>query len=291
MVLRDTRGRFISPAKFNLFEQAQPKPVVVPSPVLSGDSPKVEFGSNYHTAQIYSKGYEFAFMSRVEGIWKQICTFVYCKDFLHDLVWAAINKTKWSIYGFHYDSSKDLPLEQEFCAFAFRNTDFAKEPAKFHEKMPACLDFLNQVEKVLGFQPSKIWQVEHQAAPCWLIVSDKRWQIAPPLLGIFTLFIRLGTAHTLGESYEETLKKCREHKIKLAEAGVAGSNDPGYIQHSWKGIEALFAHKLDNFYPTIEENYPADLPKRGVSLHDALGPVNWTKGHARKAMPQWYKHL
>ena len=89
---------------------------------IPNKAPKVTFGKNYHTAQIYSKGFEFAFASAKGKGYKQACTFVYCKDFLHDAVWAAVNKTKWSVYGFHYDSKKDVPLDMEHCVFLFRNT-------------------------------------------------------------------------------------------------------------------------------------------------------------------------
>lgn len=101
---------------------------------LPDEAPAVEFGKNYHTAQIYSKGFEFAFMSDIDGTYQQACTFVYCKDFLHDAVWAMVNKTKWSIYSFKYDSAKDVPLDMDNCVFAFRNTLYqGKEKTKeFH---------------------------------------------------------------------------------------------------------------------------------------------------------------
>lgn len=256
----------------------------------AGKKPEVEFSENYRTSQIYSMGFEFAFMSKVKDVWQQICTFVYCKDFLHDLVWAAVNKTKWQIYGFKYDSGKDLPLEQDYCAFAFRNVMQKEKVAEFHAKREACQDFLNQIEKKLGFEPSQIHEVEHKDAPCWLILGDKKWQHAPPLVGLFTLFIRVGVAHTLGNSYTETLEKCRTGKLKIVEGSAAGSNDPTYIKQAWRGIEVVLEHGLGVFHSKMEDNYPLDLPKK-TSLHDSLGPVNWTAGHAKDAMPRWYKHF
>ncbi len=59
-------------------------------------------------------------------------------------------------------------------------------------------------------------------------------------------------------------------------------------------------HGLNIFYEKMKDNYPEDLPKRGASLHNDFGPVNFTsaatkkdaKGKptgAKKAMPHWYR--
>lgn len=253
--------------------------------------PKASFGANYHTSQIYSRGYEFAFMARKDNVWTQACTFVYCKDFLHDAVWAAVNKKPWSIYGFRYDPSKDLPLDMDYCAMAFRNTLFKDRPEEFHGKREACEKFLNGIEAKLGFRPSRIFQVEHPEAPCWLVVGDKNWQLAPPLVGFYTLFVRLGIAHNPETSVDDTLALAKEKKITIGDGqgSYAGQNDSTYIANSWKGLELLFQHGIKIFHPTIQENYPEDLPKRGTSLHDSFGPVNFTAGRPKKAMPYWYR--
>jgi len=262
--------------------------------------PEVKFGANYRTSQIYSRGYEFAFMARQEngseaspqGIWTQACTFVFCKDFLHDAVWGAVNKKPWQVHGFKYDPSKDLPLDMGYCAMAFRNTLFKDKPAEFHAKREACQKFLNGIEAKLGFQPSQIFEVAHPESPCWLILGDKNWQLAAPLVGFFTLFIRLGIAHNPDITVEATLEQAKEGKITIGDdqgRGYAGSNDSTYIQQAWRGLELLFQHGIKIFHPTIEENYPEDLPKRGASLHDHFGPVNFSGKQAAKAMPFWYR--
>ena len=255
------------------------------------DVSKVEFGKNHGTAQIYSSGYEFAFMSKVEGVYKQVCTFVYCKDFLHDAVWAWINKTKWSIYGFSYDSSKHLPLDADNCVFAFRNTQFKSKPDEFHAKREACQEFLNKFEKECGFDPSQVLEVNHpDGIPCWLVVGDKRWQHAPALVGLYTLLIRTGIAHKPGTSHRTTLDGCKNGKVKVAKEG-AGIHDPRYIKSSWKGVQAVLKHGTDCFHPKMEDNYPKELPKKIHSLHNNAGPVNWVGGSCKKGMPRWYKHL
>lgn len=283
--LRDALGRFVKCLPASL------APINAGLPELPIESPPVEFGKNYNTYQIYSQGFEFAFMSNQGGTYKQACTFVYCKDFLHDAVWAAVNKTKWSIYSFEYDVAKDVPLDMDHCVFAFRNTAYKSKPEEFHASRAACQEFLNGIEKQLGFQPSKVYEVPHNGAPCWLVLGDKRWQIAPPMVGFFTLFIRLGFAHTPGETFEETLQKAKSGKIKIGEdASYAGNRDASYIKSAWKALEVVLEHGVKIFHPTIEENYPKNLPETCGSLHDSLGPVNFAKNaQVKKAMPFWFR--
>ncbi len=288
--LRDAQGRFGRTVPQNL------EPVEIPA-----ETPTVEFSKNYHTAQVYSKGFEFAFMSDINGTYQQACTFVYCKDFLHDAVWAMVNKTKWEVWGFKYDTAKDVPLDLGNCVFALRNTSYKGKPEDFHQAREACQEFLNKLEAKMGFQPTRIYEVPNKSAPCWLIVGDKGWQHAPPMVGLFTLVIRVGFMHQLGDSADTTLQKAKDGKIKIGtDSGYAGNRDCAYISSAWKGIQAILKHGLDIFYEKMKDNYPADLPKRGASLHDQFGPVNFTSAAtkknargdwtgSRKAMPHWYR--
>ena len=253
-------------------------------------NPQVKFTRNYGTSQIYSSGFEFAFMSQQEDVWTQACTFVYCKDFLHDAVWAAVNQTQWGIYGFEYNAKKDVPLDRDYCALAFRNTAYKGREEEFHAQRKACQAFLNGVEKKLGFKKSKIHQVEHEKVPCWLIIGDKSWQHAPPLVGFFTLFIRLGFMHNLERKVDETLQLAKEEKIKIGSStSYAGNRDSSYIKQAWEGLQVLFKHNLGVFHEKMEDNYPQDLPNRGPSLHDHYGPVNFSKKCPKEAMPHWYR--
>jgi hypothetical protein len=140
----------------------------------------------------------------------------------------------------------------------------------------------------MGFQPSQIYEVPHDASPCWLIVGDKGWQHAPPMVGFFTLVIRVGFMHILGASADDTLMKAKEGKIKIGDTtGYAGNRDCSYISSAWKGISAILKHGLDIFHEKMEDNYPASLKSAG--LHDSFGPVNFTAKRPKAAMPHWYR--
>lgn len=277
--LRDARGRFARAVHQSL-----------ESVELAAEAPPVEFGENYYTCQVYSKGFEFAFMSDIDGTYKQACTFVYCKDFLHDAVWAMVNKTKWQKYSFKYDVAKDVPLDLDNCVFALRNTLYAKKEEEFHKAKAGCQEFLNEIEKKLGFQPSRIYEVPHDDSPCWLIVGDKGWQHAPPLVGLYTLFIRLGFMHEQGKSADVTLNSAKDGKVQIGDnSDYAGNRDCSYISQAWVGIQAILKHSLEIFHPKMEDNYPKDLPEKGASLHDGYGPVSFSRKIPKEAMPHWYR--
>ncbi len=124
------------------------------NPVVDKETPKVKFGGDYHTNQIYSIGYEFAFMSqkKVKSVFEQATPFVYCKDFLHDALWAFINRTKVKIWSFEYDYQKNLPLMMDQTALCFRNTQFKGERKDdFHAMRGPCLEFLHLAEEQMGF--------------------------------------------------------------------------------------------------------------------------------------------
>lgn len=253
-------------------------------------APPVEFGKNYHTAQIYSKGFEFAFMTDQEGTYKQACTFVHCKDFLHDAMWAMVNQKPWSIYGFKYTPGKDLPLDLENCVLAFRNTQYKAKPAEFHAQLEACQTFLNGIEKKMKFKKSLFFQVEHDGAPCWLIVGDKKWQHAPPLLGLFTLFIRLGFFHNLEQTVDQTLTSAYAGKIKIGDdSNYAGNNDCSYLKQARRAVELMLSLGTKVFHPKMVDNYPQSLNDGDISLHDDVGPVSFAEGACKSVMPFWFR--
>lgn len=256
--------------------------------------PKVTFGKNYDTAQIYSKGYEFALAtkkSKSSNVFYQATPFVFCKDFLHDAVWAFLNKGQVNIYGFHYKHGKDLDLYLDNTLLLFRNEEYSGNKKKqFHSVMDNCLEFLRKAEKKMKFKPTKIHQVDEGDIPCWLIVGDKKWQHAPPLLSLYTLFIRLGCFHTPGDSVTKTLEKARDKKIGVKSGSFesySGSNDCSYVKSAKEGIEVMLKKGLEIFHEKQTDNYPSSVA--GMNLHNNCGVVNFSKKTLQKQIPHWFR--
>jgi len=256
---------------------------------VKDETPKTKFGGDYKTAQIYSMGYEFAFMSqkRKGAVYEQATPMVYCKDFLHDALWAFINQTNWQIHSFKYNYGKNPPLMLDHTALAFQNTQFKGNEDEFHGKMDACLEFLRLCERQLNLRPSEIHQVENKNGPCWLVLGDAGWQHSPTMISLYTLFIRLGCFHTPGAKLEDTLKLAKSGKIKIGQSGYAGNNDGSYVKQGWKGIELILKHGMGIWHPKQADNYPMSL--RDAGLHDNYGIVNFTAKRPLETMPHWYR--
>lgn len=253
------------------------------------ETPTVEFGGDYHTSQIYSMGYEFAFMSQSEtgGVFKQATPFVFCKDFLHDAIWAFLNKTKAAIYDFKYEYGKNPPLMMDQTVLGFRNTQFKGKRKDFETALPACLEFLHLCENKLGFKETEIFSVDTSDSPCWLILGDPGWQMSPTMISLYTLFVRLGCFHTPGASMEDTLNLAEKGEIKIGKSGYAGNNDCKYVKQGRKGIDLIMKHGLEIWYKDQKKNYP---PKVGTSdLHNNYGIVNFTNQKPKERMPHWYR--
>lgn len=259
---------------------------------MSKATPRVEFGGDYRTNQIYSLGYEFAFMSQKtrRSTFEQATPFVYCKDFLHDAIWAFLNKSDVAIWDFKYDFKKDKPLLMDRTVLCFRNTQFkGKKEADFHAMTGPCLEFLHLAEEQMGFDNlTEIYQVENEDGPCWLLIGDAGWQLAPTMISLYTLFIRLGCFHKEGKSLEDTLKRAEKGSIKIGDdQSYAGNNDCKYVKQGRKGIDIILEHGLDVFHPDLADNYPESL--KGNGLHDNYGIVNFTAQKPKHCVPYWYR--
>jgi len=215
---------------------------------------------NYNTAQIYSTGVEFALVGRVNKKWKQAMTFVFCKDFLHDAIWAMLHKSPVNIYDFSYNPTgkiakepkagtdawyawsdqidslkggvepkKDTPIHMGRTSLLFRDTNLSNTVGakRFHSHRAGCLDFLHQVEEQLGFNQTEIHQVKgtKNSAPTWLLLGDKKWMHAPTLLSFYSILIRVGYYHNTGGDFMRTLEMIRD-----GELGQGG--DPNDIYES-----------------------------------------------------------
>jgi hypothetical protein len=257
---------------------------------MAESTPQVEFGGNYHTSQIYSRGFEFAFLARPpeQEVYRQATTFVYCKDFLHDAIWAFLHQTRVQIYNFHYDCQTDLPLEMGQTVLACRNLQYRDQPEEFHNRREACLEFLQGIDRQLGFQPTEIFQVENADGPCWVFFGDKRWQLAAPLLSLYTLLIRIGFFHHPGDDIATTLRRSEQGEIQIGPDGnYAGHKDNSYIKQAHRGIEIILTHGVSIFHPSPKENYPREVNTQ--MLHDNFGIVKFTLGRPKELMPYWYR--
>lgn len=286
----------------------------------------VTLGRDYDTSQIYSTGVEFALVGRQDKKWKQATTFVFCKDFLHDAIWAQLHKKPVTIYDFRYNPigkrgpepkkgtdewydwsdaideevKKDIPIHFGRTSLLFRDTNLSGVAGqkRFHAHRLGCLDFLHQAEKQLGFRRTEIHQVKGKknGPPTWLILGDKQWMLSPTLLSLYGLLIRVGYYHNAGGDFMRTLEMMKDGELGVGGdpddiygdySDAAGSNDASYVKQAWKGIQVILKHGTKVFHPDMIDNYPADVGTH--TLHDQYGIVNFTSRKPAKRMPHWYR--
>ena len=230
-------------------------------------------------SQIYSNGLEFAFATK-----KEQCTdFIYCKDFLQDCVHASFLKKKISPYGFKYDpKTKPIDLKKTFILVA-NSSDPDMEA-----KIVGCQDFLNQVEKKLGLFRTKIAKCtnapDNYQSGVYLYRGSGMWLNSPPMLSLYSLFIRIGFCHKVGTDFVETLDAVQNGKIPPYQR-----NDKNQLTQSRDGINAILKLGYRKFfYKDTEKNYPAvDI----MTMHNYFGIVGFTqmlKNGDSNEMPKYW---
>ena len=236
--------------------------------------------------QIYSKGLEYALVS---DDYKQCHPFVWCKDFLHDAIYATINNKWVEIYKFRFDPSKD-PLP---CMSKIRLLLTNSKDKKFAEKIPAVLDFINQIEERLKIKKTivrKCWlpPESYRKAGVFMFEGSRRWIQAPPMLSLYSLLLRVGFCHTAGDSFEKTLEGIKSGKIKPYQ-----KKDGHWFKNTEPAFEKILRlgdRKI--FDRNMQLNYPSNLDVD--SIHNKLGIIGFATDMVYKSIgesvivPHWH---
>ena len=232
-------------------------------------------------AQVYSHGLEYCFVSHD---WKQCCPFVFCKDFLQDAIQATHHGKTVGIYGFSYDPSHCEPLYMERTRIALANS----KDKDFAVKLPAAVDFLNQIEKHLKLVRTIARTCSNPpnayANGIFILDSSNRWMVSPPMLSMYSLLLRVGFCHTKGDDYAETIKKVIEGKIPPYQ-----TNDVGQLSSAKSGIDKILQYGYARiFYKDPKKNYP---DCNTSSMHNSTGIVSFAKGISKSVVDHWHRDL
>jgi len=254
---------------------------------------EVKLSYSNKPSEIYDSGLQFAFVSKDM---RQCHTWVLCKDFLQDVVFGVVNRCKIRIYGFDYDP-KRMPLpDMDNMRVIIRDKNMAKSISNLDERIKNLQEFLNKIENKLEFKKSIITEVKGvvRGSRCkdrmFLVLGDKKWMHAPPLISLFTLYVRIGLFHKKGASFDDTIRNIKRgeqrsffvFKYNTSLEGMQG-NDRNYLNDSRRFRLAIMKHGVDMFLPKMEDNY--NINKLGYdgsvrenidNIHNNLGIVNGT---------------
>jgi hypothetical protein len=236
--------------------------------------------------QIYNKGLEFSILS---DKYEQCHPFVWCKDFLHDVVHSSINNKPFEIYRFNYNPE----INPRPCLKQTRILIANSRDSKIEKKIPACLDFINQIEDKLKIPRTKVRKCinpipEYAKNGVYIFQGHKRWLFAPPMLSLYTLLIRVGFAHFKGQEYGTTVKGLKQGLIKPYQ-----TKDCRWILEVEPALHKIvrFGDK-QIFYRDMKLNYPASMATD--VMHSRMGIVGFATDMIAKnagqstIMPYWH---
>ncbi len=225
---------------------------------------------------------EFSFISEDN---RQISPFFFCKDYLQDAVMGQVRKKKVCQYGYVFDPAVHPPVYLKKTRLLLTNSKDKTMP----EKIEACLDFINQFEKKLGINKTKtvVSRCKDPAkkyALCgvWLFEGSNRWMRSPVMISLYSLLLRVGLGHKLGEDCMKTISDIQDGKTKAYYAEV----DTHYVKKAKSGIDRILATgDREIFGSKYEPNYKNDISSS--ILHNNLGIVSFSEGIAVSYMSNW----
>lgn len=241
---------------------------------------------NHKILQIYSKGLEY---SLVSSNYEQCHAFVWCKDFLHDVIYATIHNRWFEVYKFKYNPEV-LPTP---CLSKTRLLLTNSKDKKFSQKIPAVIDFINQIEDKLDIKKTVSRQCSdppegYEKAGVFLFEGSKRWIQAPPMLSLYSLLLRIGFCHTLGDSFENTIEGVKSGKIKPYQR-----RDNCWLKSVEPALQKIM--RLGDrriFHKNIKINYPVNM--QIDMIHNRLGVIGFAadinlkdSGHS-VLVPHWH---
>jgi len=253
---------------------------------MKGYNRYIEWKPNSKILQIYSKGLEYALVS---SDYKQCHSFVWCKDFLHDVMYGALHDKWFEIYKFRYNPSVD-PAP---CLDRIRLLIANSKDNKFSDKIPAVVDFINQIEKNLRIKKSIVRKCgkppeSYKKSGIFMFEGSKRWIQSPPMLSLYTLLLRVGFCHTINESFLKTIEEVKSGVVKPYQ-----KKDGNLLKSSDLALQKIL--KIGDrkiFHREIELNYPSNM--KIDLIHNRLGIIGFATDIMCKTngspvlIPRWH---
>jgi len=237
--------------------------------------------------QMYYRGVEYALVSRKN---EQCHPFIFCKDFLHDVIYSCLNKEPINIYDFSFNEKNPIPeLNKIKLLFTNSKDKFLKD------KIPNIIDFINQIESYLKIKKTVVFScpnppLGYEKSGVFLFEGSKRWLKSPPMLSLYSLMLRIGINHQCGKSFLETIENIKSEKIKPFQ-----KQDLHYLKNSEIAFSKILSfgdRKI--FFRNITQNYPSMDIK---DVHNKLGIIHFSRDCVRIALglsvlvPAWHSKI
>jgi hypothetical protein len=230
-------------------------------------------------AQIYGSGLEYALVNKAK---EQCHNFVFCKDFIQDVIHGHLYGRTASIYNFHYDPKTMPALDLDRLRIVLVN----QSDNKFADKIPHVLDFVNQFCKRLKLKPTKVFQVSNPPSRytrcgAFFFSGSGMWANAPVFVSMYSLLLRVGFIHETGRDCMQTIKMLVDGKLAPYQ-----SNDRTQMSSSLKGVEKILKLGYRQFfYIDTKKNYPQNA--NVSTMHNSTGIQSFAQGATSYVCPYW----
>lgn len=238
-------------------------------------------------SQIPKEGLEYAFVSKN---YEQVHQLVWCKDFMQDTIFGCINNRRTAIYGFCYDPETSPPLYMHKTKLMITNWKDRNLEQKVKENL---LDFLHGIEDRLKMPKTKIEKCVgtppiYKKSGVWILNGSQRWMKSPPMISMYTLFIRVGLIHQIGDSSLATINKVISGKIQPYYQTKTTSNDCSQLFNSKKAIRRILKYGDQKIFTgKIHSHYPNN--KTVHVIHEHCGISGYSQGNTKPHFPQWHR--
>lgn len=238
---------------------------------------------NNKVLQLYSKGLEYCLLS---DNYAQCHQLVWCKDYLHDVLYATINHVPIKIFNFYFDPKKNyIPSIKKI------KLCIADNKSKYlYQKIDNCINFLNKIEQKLKMKKSKYFLCKnipknYENGSVIVVEGDKRWLSSPPMLSLYSMLVRIGFCHNKSNSFQATFKKIVMKKLTLYQP-----KDLYNLKSSLDGIKIIIQHSDQNiFFKNWKYNYPIEIDI--LRVHNYLGISNFSTKFGMDIINDWYKNI
>jgi len=120
--------------------------------------------------------------------------------------------------------------------------------------------------------------------------SSKRWMLAPPMVSLYTLLLRIGLVHPCGQRAVETLNQIESGELHAYnhKPDTADDTDASILRNGRKGVNRILAYGDQRlFHKNIKKNYPSILST--YRIHDSCGLGAFANKHTKNDFPHWHR--
>lgn len=216
-------------------------------------------------------GITFTFLSSPKTGNKQCSNFLFCRDFLADMVYTTVTGNCTHIYRFTYEIPNNPPVDLKRVRMLVRYP--CNDVNVIRQKTESALSLLRHYENKAGWLYSRTLKVSgHDDVR--LFLGDPKWMLNSFLLSMYTFLIRLGDKEIIYRPGDDLIKTYKDLLSKHGYIPGPGiiphqDNDIKYLGKCFDKMHLAIEHRKKLFSEKMSDNYSSKSDIHAV--HDMGG--------------------